>query len=176
MEYKHCTVVFQTVLTGYSYHYPDIVMLSQIVATSIALEVCRRINMCDIQPWTLKRWVVDQKLYKSTFTFVDFFLLDTTLLQLEFRFKGHSKSLSAPKSSILYPFFIVRFNAVLTYPSHERLYTVYVIPNFYCSGKGRDSFEGNPFAEHHFPSKLPFPLHAFIVFGQPLTYLTFTIG
>ncbi|XP_057303238.1 uncharacterized protein LOC130640731 [Hydractinia symbiolongicarpus] len=45
----------KTVLTGYSYHYPDIVMLSQIVATSIALEVCRRINMCDIQPWTLKR-------------------------------------------------------------------------------------------------------------------------
>ncbi|XP_066911261.1 uncharacterized protein [Clytia hemisphaerica] len=45
----------KVVLTTFKFHYPDIVMLAQVVMTSIVVELCRVTKMCDIPQWTWQR-------------------------------------------------------------------------------------------------------------------------
>jgi len=45
----------KVILTSYKFNYPDVVMLAQIVTTSIILEIARKCGWCSIPKWTFDR-------------------------------------------------------------------------------------------------------------------------
>lgn len=52
----HIVCILQVVLTSYSYHFPNVIMLAQVIVMAIVLESARVLGYTSMLEYTLERW------------------------------------------------------------------------------------------------------------------------